>query len=872
LAKRGEGRFSNDYVNSISRPLIIEVSVVPGPPKKKDAYIAIHGHFYQPPRENPWLEIIETEESAHPFHDWNERIAFECYRPNAYARTLDGKGKILNIVNNYSSISFNFGPTLLPWLERRFPSVYQKILEADQLSLKRFGHGNAIAQVYDHIIMPLASDRDKETEVLWGISDFEKRFHRRPEAMWLPETAVNYPTLQVLVKHGMRYLILSPFQVLRVRPFGGKKWTDVSQGQIDATQAYRCFIKDSSRKRIPEQFIDIFFYNGIISKEIAFGDLLNDGNAFCYRFTQFYQESKERPQLIHVATDGETFGHHKKFGEMALAFALDNGCPTRGFELTNYGSFLKRFPPVHEVEIDEGPRGEGTSWSCSHGVGRWKEDCEDCAGGKPGWNQKWRKPLREALDLLRDELSVIFEREGEKIFHNVWEARNGYIDLILNRSPQRTKNFFEQYGLIGLDENGRIKGLKLLEMQRHALQMYTSCGWFFADLAGLETVIILQRAARAIQLAEGLTGQGVEEKFLQRLSEAESNLPEMGKGDQVYQRLVKPKSVTPEKVVNHFAITSLLDGGEGEKKIFSYRVEKIQYEKMEKEENLLVIGQVRVTSDIIPEPKEFLFGLIPSGRDVFRTWVSEKREDLHFDVLKQKGNEAFGKGGEEIAKALASLFGDQVFTMRDTFKEERQAIFQKLIQKEFEEHCQVYADLFDRTKLAVEALARGGLEIPYEIRVAAEVTLSDRLFQEIKELKRDFKGMVERRKIDEIVEEAKEHGYHLRREKSLLALNEILMERMNALQKGKGSGLSRQSELAEEVITLLDLAKKWGFEIPMEEAQNLMGEILDECVEALDKCWWGDAEGKPFHPNLIILAEKMGFNVERFSKITGPGN
>ncbi|MGA2516195.1 MAG: DUF3536 domain-containing protein [Thermodesulfobacteriota bacterium] len=842
------------------------------PSKKKDAYIAIHGHFYQPPRENPWLEIIETEESAHPFHDWNERIALECYRPNAYARTLDGEGKILDIVNNYSSMSFNFGPTLLPWLETTFPSVYRKILEADQLSLKRFGHGNAIAQVYDHIILPLANDRDKETEVLWGMADFEKRFHRKPDAMWLPETAVNYATLQVLVKHGIGYLILSPFQASRVRPFGGKRWTDVSQGRIDPSQPYRCFMQDASGKKLLDQFIDLFFYNGIISKEIAFGDLLNDGNTFCNRFLQFYQESAERPQLIHIATDGETYGHHKKFGDMALAYALHQGFPSRGVEIVNYGAFLKRFPPVYEVEIDEGPKGEGTSWSCNHGVGRWKEDCGDSTGGRPGWNQKWRGPLREALNLLRDELSLVFEKEGEKIFRDVWQARNGYIEIVLNRSPQRIKSFFERHGLKGLDENGRIKGLKLLEMQRHALQMFASCGWFFADLSGLETIIILQRAARAIQLAEELAKGEIEKKFLEHLSEAESNLPEMGKGDQVYQRLVRPKRVTSEKVVNHFAITSLLDGGEGEKKIFSYRVEKIQYEKIQKEENLLVIGQVRVTSEIIPEPKEFLFGLIPSTSEVFRTWVSEKKEGLHFDVLKQKGHEGFGKGREEIAKVLTSLFGDQVFTMRDTFKDERQAIFQKLIQKEFEEHCQIYADLFDRTKLAVEALAREGLEIPYEIRVAAEVTLSDRLFQEIKELRRDFKGTVERRKIDGIIEEAKERGYQLRREKSLSALNKILMERMNALQKSKGSELSRQSEVAEEAMTLLDLAKKWGFEISLAEAQNSMGEILEECVGDLEKCWWENGTPKLFSPNLITLAGKLGFNVERYSKITGPSN
>jgi alpha-amylase/alpha-mannosidase (GH57 family) len=839
--------------------------------KIKDGYITIHGHFYQPPRENPWFEIIETEESAYPFHDWNERIALECYRPNAHARILDERGKIFDIINNYSSISFNFGPTLLPWLEKHFPSVYEKILDADRESIRRFGYGNAMAQVYDHIIMPLAIDRDKETEVLWGIADFEKRFHRKPDAIWLPETAVNYSTLQVLAKYGMSYLILSPFQALRVTPLGDKKWTDVSQGRIDPTQPYRCFIKDASGKKFLDQFIDIFFYNGIISKEIAFGDLLKDGNTFCNRFLQFYQESKGRPQLIHIATDGETYGHHKKFGEMALAYALDQGFPTRGFELTNYGAFLKRVPPVYEVEIDEGPKGEGTSWSCSHGVGRWKEDCGCSTGGKPGWNQKWRRPLRGALDFLRDELSLVFQKEGEKIFQDAWKARNGYVEVILNRTPERIKNFFEQYGFKDLDEKGRIKGLKLLEMQRHALQMYASCGWFFADLAGLETILILQHASRALQLAEELAGEEKETKFLQQLSEGKSNLPEMGSGDQVYQRLVKPKRVTPEKVVNHFAISSLFDGGDGEKKIFSYRVERIHYERMEKDKDLLVIGRVRVTPDIIPEPREFLFGLIPSTREVFRTWVSENKESISFDLLREKGIEVLGKGQEEMSRVFSSLFGSQVLTIQDTFKEERQAIFQKLIQKEFDEHCQIYADLFDRTRQTVEALSREGLEIPHEIRLAAEVTLSKRLFEEISEMKSNFRGTIERGKIDQIVEEAKEHGYHLRREKSLFALNEMLMEKMNILQESKSSDLSRQSEVAEEVMALLDSAKKWGFEISLDEAQNLMGQILEECVGDLEKCWWENGTPKLFSPNLITLAEKLGFNVEKYSKIAGPG-
>ena len=843
----------------------------------KDAYIAIHGHFYQPPRENPWFEAIETEASAHPFHDWNERIAFECYRPNAYARIVDDKGKILDLLNNYSSLSFNFGPTLLSWLEEKFPTVYQKIIEADREGIRRFGHGNAIAQTYNHIIMPLANEKDKETEVLWGMADFEKRFHRRPDAMWLPETAVNLPTLRVLVKYGMQFLILSPFQALRIRPLGGKKWTDVSQGRIDPTQPYRCFVKDPSGKKLFDQFIDIFFYDGMISKEVAFGDLLKDGNAFCDRFIQAYQASKKKPQLIHIATDGETYGHHKKFGEMALAYALKEGIPSHGFEIINYGAFLKRFPPVCEVEIDEGPKGEGTSWSCSHGVGWWKEDCGCSTGGRTGWNQKWRKPLREALDLLRDELNTIFEREGGKIFKDVWDARNGYIEVILDRSSDNLNRFFDRYGLKDLDGQRRIKGLKLLEMERHALQMYTSCGWFFADLAGLETIIILQHAARAMELAQDVANKDVEEIFLGYLSEAKSNLPEMGDGRQVYQRLVKPRSITFDRLVNHYAISSLFDDGERERKIYSYRMERMNYKRTERDNSLLVLGQVRVTSEIIPEPKEFIFGLLSSVKGIFRTWVMECKDVFEFETLIKRGLESLGKDEEETANVLTSLLGSHIFTIGDIFKEEKQIIFQKLIQEEMNEHRRIYAELFDKTRETMEALVREGFEIPYEIRVAAEVTLNNRLLREIEDLKRDFNGTMERAEIDKIIDEAKECSLELREEEPTLILSGLLKERMEILQETMARFQSAspeeeklKAEKVEEVIKLLYLVEKWGFKLQKEEAQGLMDEILKEYVWTLEKSWWGESVGKPFPPNLILLAEKLDFNVERFAKVIRP--
>ncbi|MBM4305496.1 MAG: DUF3536 domain-containing protein [Deltaproteobacteria bacterium] len=833
----------------------------------KDAFVAIHGHFYQPPRENPWLEAIEREESAHPFHDWNERITLECYRPNGYARIVDGQGKILDIVNNYSYLSFNFGSTLLSWIERERPAIYQKILEADRESLRRLGHGNAIAQVYDHLIMPLANERDQETEVRWGIADFERHFHHKPEAMWLPETAVNYPTLKTLIQCGMRYLILSPFQALRVRPFGSRKWTDVSRGRVDTTQPYHCFLKDSSGKRIEDQSIDVFFYDGVISKEIAFGELLKDGNHFCQRFAQAYQPTKKRSQLIHVSTDGETYGHHKKFGEMALAYALSKGLSGQGFEVLNYGAFLKKFPPVDEVEIDEGPKGEGSAWSCNHGVGRWKEDCGCSTGGQIGWNQKWRKPLREALNLLRDELSILFEKEGEKIFHDPWEARNGYIAVMMDRSPGSISKFFERYGRQGIDEKGRIKGLKLMEMERHSLRMFTSCGWFFADLAGLETILILEHAGRAIQLGDECSDQKIEKRFLQVLSSSRSNRPEMGDGLQIYERLVKPKRIDLEKVVNHFAITSLFDKEEREKRIFSYRVEKENYERRERDDHPFILGQVKVTSEIIPEPREFVFGLITSEKDICRTWVSECNAQINFNTLRERTFEAVNKGEEAISQALNSLLGDRSFTVGDTFNEERQALFQKLIESEQNEYRGIYSELYDRTKQKIEIFIREGLEIPHEIRIAAEVTLRNRLIRALEDLERDFEKVIKKGEIDKIFFEAKRFGFQLNRLEPSLILKRILNGKMQALKKAIGVDVTRQEREIEEMITLHDKTDQWGIDLYKGEAQDMMDGILDECLKSLEESWWGEGVQKPFPSNLIILAEEMGFNVEKFSKI-----
>ena len=480
---------------------------------KLERYVCIHGHFYQPPRENAWLETIEMQDSAYPYHDWNERVTAECYAPNTASRILDNEGFITLIVNNYEKISFNFGPTLLAWMEANNPDTYKAILEADRRSLKTYsGHGSAIAQSYGHIIMPLATKRDKYTQVLWGLRDFEHRFNRTPEGMWLPETAVDIETLEIMAGMGIRFTILAPHQASRVRKKGSNDWNDVINGSIDPSQAYEIILPSGNR-------LDLFFYNGPISRNIAFENVLRSGDNLSQLLIESFSEEAERPQIIHVATDGETYGHHHRFGDMALAYALHDIETDNRAQITNYGEFLEKHPPDYYVEIIE-----NTSWSCPHGVERWRNNCGCNAGRNPAWNQAWRAPLREALDWLRDTLAPSYEEKARQFLNDPWLARDEYINVILNRSSQNTSEFFQKHRSHELDKEETVTALKLLELQRHAMLMYTSCGWFFDELSGIETVQVIQYAGRAVQLADELLGNGIEEDFLGRHEKARSNL------------------------------------------------------------------------------------------------------------------------------------------------------------------------------------------------------------------------------------------------------------------------------------------------------------------------------------------------------------
>jgi len=514
-------------------------------------YLSIHGHFYQPPRENPWTGLIELQNSAAPNHDWNERIAEQCYGPNGTSRILSPKGRIESIVNNYSYMSFNIGPTLMNWIRVHRHDIYNTIQESDIISAERLnGHGNAIAQVYNHIIMPLASERDKITQIRWGIQDFEHHFERKPEGMWLAETAINMDTVVALINEGIKFTILSPTQADSFRALGGKEnavWTDCSHGEIDTTRPYRIIPRDAKGKRIGKGHLDVFFYNAELSTAVSFEHLLKDANNFGKRILSTVNKNHSGDCLVSIGTDGESYGHHEPFGDMCAAWLFEKFCPENNIVPVNYGWYLEKHPPEFEVQI-KNAHGEGSAWSCAHGVGRWYRDCGCSTGSGPGWNQKWREPLRQAFDLVKNSADVVFEREFPHISDmNCWDARNVYIDAILEpENIERKEELASAVLRANASKEDKSSMFSLLEIQKFCMYSYTSCGWFFNDIEGLEPVQNMRYCLRAIELLKQFLPDSdtLENKVLTILSKIKSN--ENNKtGTEIWTEYVCPKIPIP---------------------------------------------------------------------------------------------------------------------------------------------------------------------------------------------------------------------------------------------------------------------------------------------------------------------------------------
>ena len=471
--------------------------------------VVIHGHFYQPPREDPWLDLVEREPNAAPFHDWNERIDAECYRAVLAARVVGSEGGIRRILNTLEWISYNVGPTLLDWMEREAPATYHGVLAADRTSAERLGgHGNAIAMPYHHVILPLASHRDKVTEVRWGIGDFRRRFGRDPVGMWLPETAVDDETLDVVAAEGIAFTILAPRQVKVPPPSGLPGRYRTQNGRT----------------------IAVFVYDGAMANDVAFGPLVRNADLWIQRLLGAELPARG-PILQSIATDGETYGHHHKFGEMALAATIDALGRHRDVRIENYASFLARHPPAHNLELIA-----PSSWSCSHGVERWRSDC----GCRmiPDTQQAWRGPLRAALEWLGEELDSLYDTEARHFFEDPWTARTAYA---MTSAPT--------------DLPGRAR--ELIELERNTLRMFTSCGWFFDDVGGLETIQILKYAARAIDLA-GVEGPRLTQGLLEHLERAVSNDPAVGTAKAIFEAKVRPRWAGDERAAAGFAVMATL--------------------------------------------------------------------------------------------------------------------------------------------------------------------------------------------------------------------------------------------------------------------------------------------------------------------------
>lgn len=772
-----------------------------------EKFLTIHGHFYQPPRENPWLEAIELQDSALPFHDWNERICKECYNPNSVSRIVDNKNQILDIVNNYQYMSFNFGPTLLSWMEEFAPLTYERIIKADIDSISEHsGHGNALAQVYNHMIMPLANAHDKETQVKWGIRDFEYRFGRKPEGIWLAETAVDDATLKVLVDNGIKFTILSPYQALKIRKTGDKEWQDVSWGNIDPARSYKYTLKGNSKKSIA-----LFFYDGAISKSVAFDELLKDGNRFIKRLKEGVSETRNYPQLVNIATDGESYGHHTKFGDMALSYVLKIKAEDEGFKITNYAEYLDKYESDYEVDIKQ-----ASSWSCFHGVGRWKEDCGCSTGGHPGWNQKWREPLRNALDYLRDELAKVFEAEGPKYFNdNPWAIRNKYIDVILDRNYVTIRKFQKENFKPDLTEEQKVKGMELLEIQRQAMLMYTSCGWFFSEISGIETVQIMKYAARAMQLAARFTNEDFETHFKDILSQAKSNIAEFGTGKDIYERFVKPSVVTAKQIACLWAISSLYQDFEDEEDVYCYTVKRHSYQKVQKESSNFLVGHIEISSKVTLQKADLMFALMQYAGGDFHCAIKEFSNDAEFNELQATLIKTFALNPiTEIIRTLDEKFGKEYFTLKDIFIEERKKILQILLKDQLEKFGNTYKEMYDQGKGSIYHMQNLGLEIPKEFKISAEYALSHRY----NDLLAGSDGFVEApivQQIKDINFEAKRMNITIDKTPSNKNFAKRIITNLNRLTK------SFEIQQADTIIELFEIVEKLDLQIDISEAQNI---------------------------------------------------
>jgi alpha-amylase/alpha-mannosidase (GH57 family) len=779
-------------------------------------FVCIHGHFYQPPRENPWLETVETQDTAAPYHDWNERICAECYATNGAARIVNNKNQITRIVNNYARMSFNYGPTLLSWLMENAPRTYQMILDGERRSRKSYkGHSSAMAQVYNHIILPLASRRDRITQIRWGIADYQHRYGTAPEGMWLAETAADNESLELLAQHGIKFTVLAPHQCKRIRALkDGANWTDTPGARVDTTHPYLVRFDTGVS-------IAVFFYDGPASRAIAFEGLLNSGESLAARLKGGFKDNAQ-PQLVHVATDGESYGHHHKYGEMALAYALRLLEEDKAVQLTNYGSYLEQFPPEYETEIIE-----NTSWSCSHGVERWRSDC-GCNGGKQGYNQAWRAPLRKALDELRDALVPLTEQEGNDLFKDVWAARDGYIEVVLDRSPQAVERFFRKHQLRALTALERVRGMELMEMQRHTQLMYTSCGWFFDDISGIETVQVIAYAARVLQLAREVFGEAaaaLEPAFLARMADARSNVAAAADGAKIYKEQVSTRELNLEQVAAHYAISSIFSSFAEETDLFCFRVWRDSYEAYSSGRGRLALGRVKIVSAITGKQQGFSFAVLHFGDQNITAAVKayEPEDAAAFEAFASQaaGHVQHGNFPEAI-RLVDSYYGHVDYSLTSLFTDEQRRIVQIILNSTLADIEKSLTTIYEEHASLLQYLSQAGLPKPPALTLAAGFAINAGLRRALES------DPTDQAKLCSFLALAKANQVPLETATLSYIADQRMKCAMAGLQMSSGS-----RETLDRALTLARTLVELPFKLNLWQAQNIWYEILRNSGNAL---------------------------------------
>jgi alpha-amylase/alpha-mannosidase (GH57 family) len=785
--------------------------------------IVIHGHFYQPPRENPWLDAVEVQDSAAPFHDWNERVTAECYAPNTAARRVDGANRVLDIVDNFERISFNVGPTLLVWLARHRTDVYDRILAADRASVGARGRGNAVAQVYNHMILPLASYRDKVTQVAWGLADFRTRFGREAEGMWLPETAADTETLSALADAGVGFTILAPHQAHRVRPLETAAWAEPPAAGIDPSRAY--LWRGPAGQRLA-----VFFYDGPVSRAIAFEDALERAENLVGRLMGAFSDARDWPQLVSAATDGESYGHHHRFGEMALAEALHRIERDASTALTNYAAFLAAQPPTHEVEIRE-----ATSWSCPHGVERWRADCGCRLRGD--WHQRWRAPLREALDWLRDTADTFYEGRAASLLKDPWGARDAYVEVLLD--PGRWAAWAALHGRDGLDDAARVEMRRLLELQRNRMLMYTSCGWFFDELSGLEPVQILKYAAMVVQLMRDLGGDDLEPDMIRRLAAAPSNVADYGDGSEVWRRLVRPSVIDLRRVIAHYAMTGLVETYPDDARVYATGLGPPAVARAATGGATARVGHVRVTSELTGETRESVFAAVHFGGHDVTCGIRPFEDRGRYDSLKADLLERFGRHSvADMVRGLDEHFSRDLFAVTDLFLEERRRLLDRVTQAALEKQEQVLQRVWQESRDLVWYLRSVDAPIPEILRLTARYVLERRIVATLVAIEGD--GLPQ--EVFELAAEARRLGLTLDLSAARPAMREIVRRALARVAE------EPTPERVAPAVALVEGARQLGVPFGLWATQTAFFDLWRARPDA--------------HALLAVLAVRLGFALD----------